>query len=169
MTIDIKDFHLNTPMDEYEYIRIPVKVIPDCIMKQYKLAPLVHNGYVLVEIRKCMCGLPQSGKLANDRLVVHLAKSGHVHAKRTIGSFTHMIIFSLVEDDFGVQYTGQEHAQHLADTLESLYTITTEWPGTRYLGLTLDWDYEARTVDMSMPGYIAQALTKLQHESPRRP
>jgi hypothetical protein len=27
MTIDIKDFHLNTPMDHYECIRIPVKEI----------------------------------------------------------------------------------------------------------------------------------------------
>jgi hypothetical protein len=74
-----------------------------------------------------------------------------------------------VVDDFGVQYTGREHAQHLADTLESLYTITTEWPETRYLGLTLDWNSKDRTVDMSMPGYIAQALIKFQHESPQRP
>jgi hypothetical protein len=25
-----------------------------------------------------------------------------------------------------------KHAQYLADALESLYTITTEWPGVRY-------------------------------------
>jgi hypothetical protein len=72
--------------------------------------------------------------------------------------------YSTHGDDFGVQYTGYEHAQRLANALESLYTITTEW-----FGLTLDWDYEARTVDMSMPGYIAQALTKFQHEPPKRP
>jgi hypothetical protein len=172
MTIDMKDFYLNTPIDEYECMRIPDKVIPDCIMEQYKLAPLVHNGYVLVETRKGMYGLPKAGKLASDRLVEHLARSGYVQAKRTPGLFTHVhrpIIFSLVVDDFGVQYTGQEHAQHLTDTLENFYTITTEWPGTRYLGLTLDWDYDARTVNMSMPGYIANALTKFQHESPQRP
>jgi hypothetical protein len=141
MTTDIKDYYLNTPMDEYEYMRIPVEIIPACILEQHKLAPLVHNGYVLVEIRKAR----------------------YVQAKRTPDLFTHAdrpIIFSLVVDDFGVQYTGREHAQYLADTLESLYTSTTEWPGTRYLGLTLDWDYDNRTVDMCIPGYIPRALTK---------
>jgi hypothetical protein len=149
---------------EYEYMRIPVKIIPACIMEQYKLAPLVHNGYVLVEIRKGMYGLPQAGKLANDRLVTHLGKSGYVQAKGTSGLCrSSYYLQSRVVDDFGVQYTGREHAQHLADTLESLYPIMTEWSGTRYFGLTLDWDYDNRSVDMSMPGYIAQALTKFQH------
>jgi hypothetical protein len=165
MTIDIKDFYLHTPMFEYEYMRIPVKFIPAGIIEQYKPH---HNGYVLAKLRKGIYGLPQAGKLANDRLVTHLGKSGYVRTKRTPGLFTHAdhpIIFSLFVDDLGVQYTGRQHAQHLADTLESLYTMTAEWPGTRYLGLTLDWDYDNRTVDMYMPGNIAQALTKFQHES----
>jgi hypothetical protein len=60
------------------------------------------------------------------------------------------VSFILVVVDFGVQ-TGCEHAQHLIDTIASLNTLTTGWPGTRYLGLTLDWDYKARTLDMSIP------------------
>jgi hypothetical protein len=54
MTGDLKDFYLNTPMDTYEYMRIPVSVIPDSIMTKYKLAPLVHHAHVYVEIRKGM-------------------------------------------------------------------------------------------------------------------
>jgi hypothetical protein len=42
----------------HEYMPIPVKDIPLCIMEQYQLHDLVHNGYVLVEIRKGMYGLP---------------------------------------------------------------------------------------------------------------
>jgi hypothetical protein len=54
----------------------------------------------------------------------------------------------VVDADFGVQYTSREHA-HQATALESLiYTITAEWDGERYLGLTLKWDYNARTLDM---------------------
>jgi hypothetical protein len=78
MTADIKDFYLNTPMNCYEYMRIPVKDIPDNIMIQYQLAPLVHHGHVLVEIRKGMYGLPQAGILANICLKKHLAKSGYL-------------------------------------------------------------------------------------------
>ena len=34
MTKDIKDFYLNNPMERYEYMRIPVNMIPQCIMEQ---------------------------------------------------------------------------------------------------------------------------------------
>jgi hypothetical protein len=61
---DISNFYLNTPMEGYEYMRIPVWAIPACIMEQYNLAPLVHNGSVLVEIHKVMHGLPQTGLTA---------------------------------------------------------------------------------------------------------
>ena len=44
-------------------------------------------------------------------------------------------------DDFGVKYVGQEHAQHLMDTLQENYMISHDWEGTRYLGINLDWDY----------------------------
>jgi hypothetical protein len=94
--------------------------IPVCITEQYKLEPLVHKRHALVEIRKGMYGLPQASTLASDILVKHLAQYGCVQAKHTSGLFTHTtrpIIFSLVVDDVGVQYTGHEHAQHL----EQLY------------------------------------------------
>ena len=39
MTADLKDFYLETPMDEYEYMRIPVSIIPEDIMSKYNLAP----------------------------------------------------------------------------------------------------------------------------------
>jgi hypothetical protein len=41
--------------------------------------------------------------------------------------------------------------------LQSIYTITTDWTSSTYLGLTLEWDYKARNCDVSsMPsGYIS--------------
>ena len=58
MTVDLKDFYLNTPLEEYEYMRIPVDMIPQTIMDQYNLAPLVERGFVIVEIRNGIYGLP---------------------------------------------------------------------------------------------------------------
>jgi hypothetical protein len=49
------------------------------------------------------------------------------------------------------------------------YNISSDWNGTAYCGLTLDWDYENRTVDLSMPRYIKAALYKYQHPAPARP
>jgi hypothetical protein len=172
MTIDIKNFYLNTPMKSFEYMRIPVSHIPADIMDLYNLHDKVHNGAVYVEIRKGMYGLPQAGRIANDRLLVHLNKHGYHQAKHTHGLFTHDtrdISFSLVVDDFGVKYIHAADAQHLIDTLDSLYEITTDWTGAKYLGLTLDWDYSARTLDISMPGYVEKALQRFSHPPPARP
>ncbi|KAI2490331.1 hypothetical protein MHU86_24250 [Fragilaria crotonensis] len=166
MTIDIKDFYLGTPMAQFEYMWIPVKFIPSNIMDQYNLAPLVHNNMVMVEIRMGMYGLPQAGILANTRLQTHLAQHGYVAAKHTPGFFTHTkrpISFTLVVDDFGVKYVGKHHAQHLIDTLQLLYTVTIDWTGTLYCGLTLAWNYKLRYVDISMPGYVSRALHKFLH------
>jgi hypothetical protein len=60
-------------------------------------------------------------------------------------------------------YVDKHNAEHLIDTLRQLYTITTEWDGSLYCGLTLAWDYNARHVDVSMPGYIARALARFEH------
>jgi hypothetical protein len=38
-----------------------------------------------------------------------------------------------------------------------------------YCGITLKWDYVARTVDLSMPGYIEKALENYLAERPKRP
>ena len=57
----------------YEYMRIPIDMIPDVIMDEYNLCPLIHNGFVYVKIRRGMYGLPQAGCLANDQLIKHLA------------------------------------------------------------------------------------------------
>ena len=174
VTADLKDFYLETPMDkkDYAYMRIPVSVIPDSIMLEYDLAKLVHNGHVYVEIRKGMYGLPQAGRLANDRLVKFLAPHGYAPVPITPGLWTHTtrpLAFTLVVDDFGIKYVDKADAQHLLDTLRLLYTASVDWDAKQYCGLTLDFDYVKRTCDISIPGYIARALKRFDHPQPSRP
>jgi hypothetical protein len=60
-------FYLNTPMPQPEYMQIPVPVVPDIILTNYKLQQgLIHNGHILVETNKGMHSLPQAGCLAYD-------------------------------------------------------------------------------------------------------
>jgi hypothetical protein len=136
--------------DRFEYMWIPTRDIPTDIMDQYKLATLVRNDIVLVEIRKGMYGLSQAGIIANSRLKAHLATWGYRPCPNTPGRFLHDT--HPVVDDFGIKYVGHEHADHLIQCLQSIYEITTDWSGTKYCGLTLDWDYQAHTVHLSMPG-----------------
>ena len=63
--LDVKNYYLGTPMDDYEYMFIPITSIPDEIIAHYKLRDLVHNGRVYIEIRRGMYGLPQAGILAD--------------------------------------------------------------------------------------------------------
>ena len=51
MCMDIKNNYLCTPLPEgeFEYMRIPIKLIPDEIINAYNLTPLIHNGAVYVE------------------------------------------------------------------------------------------------------------------------
>ena len=37
MTIDIKDFYLNTPMARSEYMRLKLRNLPGSVVKQYNL------------------------------------------------------------------------------------------------------------------------------------
>jgi hypothetical protein len=72
-------------------------------------------------------------------------------------------------DDFGVKYVGREHNEHLMECIKNNYNTSSDWNGSAYCGLTLEWDYKNRTVDLSMPGYIKAALHKYQHAAPTRP
>ena len=142
MTIDISNFYLNTPMERYEYIKMKIKNFPQDVIDEYKLMEKVTpDGYVFVEARKGVYGLPQAGILAQELLEERLAKKGYHQSKITPGFWTHEwrpICFSLVVDDFGVKYVGREHAEHLLSAIEDHYTCKADWEGTRYLGLTID-------------------------------
>ena len=119
-----------------------------------------------------MYGLPQAGRIAYDELVTHMAKYDYHPCKRTAGLWGHKtrdINFTLVVDDFGIKYVGEDNAQHLIDTIKAKYKCTVDRTGNLYCGITLDWDYDNRTVDISMPGYVEKALHRFQHETPKRP
>ena len=53
MTVGIKYFYLNTPMQRYEYMKLNINIIPEEIIRQYDLQLLVHDDeHVYIEIRK---------------------------------------------------------------------------------------------------------------------
>ena len=171
-TADIKDFYLNTPMPHPEYMRISLALIPQAFRIQYKLDDIAHNGFVYMEILKGMYGLPQAGRLANDLLTKRLVAHGYAPAPITPGLWLHHsrpISFTLVVDDFGIKYVNQADLDHFLAALRSHYKISEDMEGTRYCGLTLEWDYTARTCDISMPGYIERALQRFQHRQPNKP
>jgi hypothetical protein len=72
-------------------------------------------------------------------------------------------------DDFGVKYVGKEHADHLVASLKTKYKLVEDWTRDIYCGIKLHWDYDARTLDISMPGYVRRQLLKYKHVTSSRP
>jgi hypothetical protein len=159
-------------MERYEYMRMRMADIPDEIIEQYKLKEIEKDGYVYVEIRRGMYGLPQAGIIAQELLEKRLNARGYHQSKFTPGLWTHetrSIKFALVVDDFGIKYKNEEDAQHLIESLTPHYKITTDREGTRFIGLTLEWDYVNRELHVSMPGYVEKALVRFNHKRPTKP
>jgi hypothetical protein len=48
MCLDVKIFYLATPIEYFEYMRIPIKLIPQEIIDQYNLLPLVSDVHVYI-------------------------------------------------------------------------------------------------------------------------
>jgi hypothetical protein len=89
MSLDIKKIYLNTPMLRYKYVCIRINNVPKEIIKQYNLHEKIDSeGYVYIEVRNGMYGLPQAGILAQKLLKERLNKHGYMQNKAIPGLFT---------------------------------------------------------------------------------
>jgi hypothetical protein len=115
MFLNIKNFYLTAPLDCYEYMKIPLNIFPEWIIKQYDLSKHALNGFIYLEMRHVVWGLPQAGILANKLLQKWLLPHGYYKCANTPGLWkhkTHRIGLTLIVNDFGVKIFGKEHADH---------------------------------------------------------
>jgi hypothetical protein len=173
-TADLKDFFLQSLMKIFQYMKVHKKYIPPEIIAEYNLTPdyFDSNGYAYLEIRKGMYGLKEAAILAYEQLRDHLSPFGYAPVTHTPGLWRHATkptTFTLAVDDFGIKYFSKSDADHLLDALRSKYELTVDWTGTSYLGFTINWDYTAGHVDISMPDYVPKALQTLRHAAPLVP
>ena len=104
-----------------------------------------------------MYGLPYAGLIPQEMLRKRLEKHSYHQSKITPDFWNYKwppIAFTLVVDNFGIKCVDREHADHLIAALKPYYELDEDWDGTKYCGISLDWDYENREVHLSMPGYV---------------
>ena len=170
MTLDIKDFYYGTPRARYEYMKLALDFFLDEIIEQYDLRSLVcPNDWIYMEIRKGVPGLKQAGRIANERLKIHLVQFGYAPVSHTLALWKYAkcdITFSFVVDDFGVKYVGKENADNLIQALKKQYTISVDWTGSLFCDLHIQWDYSARTCNIYMPDYLKESQHKFQYPKP---
>jgi len=141
MTIDIKDFYLNTPVDQPEFMLLKMADIPEDFIELYNLRQCATpDGYIHVSVQKGMYGLLQVDIIAHQLLKKRLVANKYHQSAVIPGFWKHdwrPVSFALCVDDFEVKYVGIEHANHLLQTLNMHYTTLHDWKGERYLELTI--------------------------------
>ena len=61
MSIDMKDFYLNTAMPHYECMKLKLRDLPNDIICQYNLrGKVAKDEYVYTEIRRGMYRIPST-------------------------------------------------------------------------------------------------------------
>ena len=123
MCFDIENFYLSTSLGIPEYIKIQLSKIPQEFIEEYNLTMFSHKGWFYFEIRRGCYGLPHSEIMENKQLIMILEKEGYYEASTTPVLWRHKwvpIQFCLIVDDFGVEYVGNKHADHLSKILKKI-------------------------------------------------
>eukprot|EP00804_Cyclotella_cryptica_P003921 CCRYP_016106-RA/>CCRYP_016106-RA protein AED:0.11 eAED:0.25 QI:0/0/0/1/0.2/0.16/6/0/1395 len=165
-SFDISNFYLGTPLDRPEYARIKLSDIPGDFVQEYSLQDFAHN------VSKGVYGLKQAGKLANDLLTQRLEMHGYYQCATTPGLWRHKwrpVLFVLIVDDFGIQYSDRRHAEHLLQALQQHYTVTTDWTGTKFAGIDIKWDYNKANLPPHHGHLHFRPATEVRPSRPRKP
>ena len=153
-----------------EYMKLQIYKNFREIIDQYNINDIFYpNGWVCIEFRIGILGLKRVGRIPNDRLTSHLANFGYYPTRLKLGLWKYEswpITFSLVMDNFSDKYGRKKHANHVLASLHQLYTVTEDWNGRIFIGMTLEWNYIGKNVNVSMPGYIPAMIHHLQHRIP---
>ena len=113
-------------------------------------SPTVVSSFA--SINACMVSrkLPIS---QTSHLVEHLATQGYIRDPNVPCLFAHLsncVAFTLIVDDFGVKYSSSDSFNHLVSSITSGgWKLKMSIDATKYIGLTLAWDYRANTLTMS--------------------
>jgi hypothetical protein len=160
-TIDIKNFYLDTPMPDPEYVHIKISDIPNKIFMEYNLGGRDRERWIYFEIRKGCYGLPQAGILANDLLRSRLLTEGFYEAASTPGLWRHKwhpLQLCLIVDNFGIEYVGIKHFNFLLNLLKKYHGVQCNMAGDKLAGIAIRWDYPRKHCQLSMPRYIDNLL-----------
>ena len=163
-------------MENPEFFRVKLEDIPQESIEEYHMLENERHGWVCFEIVRGLYGLPQSGKLTNNLLIMRLEDAHYYETSTTPGLWSHKWLFKtfvLIFDDFGLEYVRNQDADHLASFIKKHHDISQDWEGKKFAGIDLDWNYATkhcdRTCRLSMKNCIKHLLVKLNHPMTRKP
>ena len=76
--------------------------------------------------------------------------------------------FVLVADDFAVKYNSITGRDHLIQTVtQANYELSVDATGSKFVGLTIEYNRNKRYMDISFPGYVKKLLIRFAHRNIR--
>jgi hypothetical protein len=117
---------LTAVLKYFEYMKFPLLLFPLWMIEQYNCKKLQLDGWVCIEMRRAVWGIPQAGILANKCLRQKLAPFGYSECINTPVLWHHKsrpITFILVVDNFGVKFLNRDDVDHLIATIKK-HTIS---------------------------------------------
>lgn len=133
---------ISTPGAKPEFWRMKIEYFLQGVSDHYNLKDKVdtkRNLYIRVE--KDMYSLTQAGKIANKLSEKRLKKFGYTQLTVVPDFWKHewrCVSFTLVVDNFGVKYLGEQHMNHLFTALRKFYVVDKNKKRDKYCGITLD-------------------------------
>ncbi len=115
---------------------------------------------------------PKLVLLAFDLLFGRLEKEGYYEAATSPGLWKHEwrpIQFCLIVNDFGIEYVGIEHFNHLLAVLQGYHQVQTNKAGNKIAGLNVQWDFPSKRVHIDMKYYFIDLLLSLNWRMPKKP
>ncbi len=89
MCLDIKKIYITAALEYFEYMKILLTFFSSWIVEKYDLKTHAKDGWVHLEMRWAVWGLPQVGILANKHLQRKLAPFGYCECVNTSGLWYH--------------------------------------------------------------------------------
>ncbi len=164
-------FYLTAALKYSEYMKIPLNLFPEWTKNTIQFEQISLWWLGLYWNEACGMGLTsgrdscQQTPPPQTSTVWVLWKCQHAG---TLDHKSRPISFTLVVDNFGVKYVTQEDVDHLITSIKSTNSLTKEWTGNLYCGITLEWDCINWTVDILMPGYINKKLQEYDYIRPQK-
>jgi hypothetical protein len=165
--MDVGNFYLMTPLDEPEYMRFHISLIPDEIIEAYDLRPKVHtDGFVYIRIKKAMYGLPQSGFCPTN------FSANVLHHMDTMNALTHQVFGNTKHDLsrshlLSMTLASNTSTKKMHNTLnESSKCTTLSHAIGKAVSIVVspsNGTTSTRRVYLSMPGYVKKAIERFLH------
>ena len=110
-----------------------------------------------------------SAIIVYECLVLNLQPHGYAPVAHSPFIWIHTTLpttFTLAVEKFGIKFFAADDATHLLDELRKYYSITVDPSGSKYCGLTINWNYPGNYIDISMPNAFRKSLERFQHPTP---